>query len=64
MALGAGEVVSEVSAAREISAHRGLIRRNAFLEEIHFDAYRRILQAVPPDRFPRLLEIGSEGLPP
>lgn len=45
----------------EISEHRARIRRNAFLEELHYDAYRRLLEAVPPDRFPRLLEIGSGG---
>jgi SAM-dependent methyltransferase len=48
-------------AAAEISDHRAKIHENAFLEEIYFDAYRRILEEVPPAEFPRLLEIGSGG---
>ena len=45
----------------EISADRAKIRRNAFLEEIYFDVYDRILGQIPASKFPRLLEIGSGG---
>lgn len=47
--------------AREIDADADKIRRNALLEEIYRDVYRRILAEVPADSFPRLLELGSGG---
>lgn len=45
----------------EIGEDRAKIRKNAFLEEIYFDVYDRILGQVPEAEFPRLLEIGSGG---
>ena len=48
-------------AESEIREDAAKLRRNALLEEIHRDVYRRILAEVPAARFPRLLEVGSGG---
>ena len=45
----------------EISDDHAKIRRNAFLEEIYFDVYDRIVSQIPRAEFPRVLEIGSGG---
>lgn len=48
-------------AESEIREDAAKIRRNALLEEIYRDVYRRLLAEVPVVRFPRLLEVGSGG---
>ncbi len=48
-------------AEQEITQDGGRIRANALLHAIYQDVYRRILEEVPPRRFPRLLELGSGG---
>lgn len=45
----------------EIDDAAGRIRRNRLLDGIYRDVYRRILDEVPAERFPRLLELGSGG---
>lgn len=45
----------------EIDDAAGRIRRNRLLDGIYRDIYRRILDEVPAERFPRLLELGSGG---
>src|SRR5262245_27596365 len=52
---------AEADAPSEIGGDASRIRRNAFLEEIYFDLYRRLIDAVPPSEYPRLLELGSGG---
>jgi SAM-dependent methyltransferase len=53
---------TDLSAApSEIATDARKIRRNAFLEEIYRDFYARILREIPPDEFPRTLELGSGG---
>lgn len=47
--------------AQEIAVDAAKIRRNALLEEIYRDVYRRIIAEVPGAEFPRLLELGSGG---
>jgi SAM-dependent methyltransferase len=47
--------------ASEIGADAAKIRKNAFLEEIYISIYRKIVTEIPPERFPRLLELGSGG---
>jgi len=49
------------AADAEISEDAAKIRKNALLEEIYLDVYRRILEAMPEATHPRLLEIGSGG---
>jgi SAM-dependent methyltransferase len=41
--------------------HAARIRANAFLYSIYQDMYARLLAAVPPQAFPKTLEIGSGG---
>lgn len=48
-------------APEEIEADSAKIRRNPLLYAIYCDVYRRILDEIPPARYPRLLEIGSGG---
>ena len=48
-------------AGTEISTDAAKIRKNALLEQIYEDVYQRILQEVPKERFPQLLELGSGG---
>jgi SAM-dependent methyltransferase len=50
-----------VDAPDEIAGDASRIRRNAFLEEIYFDFYRRLTEALPRETYPRLLELGSGG---
>jgi SAM-dependent methyltransferase len=45
----------------EIRDHAERLRRNAFLEEIYLESYRKILTEIPEQTYPRLLEIGSGG---
>ncbi len=45
----------------EVRDHADRIRRNAFLEEIYLENYRKILAEIPQNAYPRLLEIGSGG---
>lgn len=45
----------------EIDDAAARIRRNALLHAIYRDVYARLLAEVPPERFPRLLELGSGG---
>jgi SAM-dependent methyltransferase len=49
------------AADHEIQGDARKIRENAFLEEIYLDVYRRIVDEIPRDEYPRLLEIGSGG---
>jgi SAM-dependent methyltransferase len=49
------------AAPDEIEGDARKIRKNVFLEEIYLDVYRRIIAEIPPDKYPRLLEIGSGG---
>jgi SAM-dependent methyltransferase len=48
-------------AADEIQSDARKIRQNPLLRAIYANVYRRLLHEVPPDRFPRLLELGSGG---
>lgn len=48
-------------ADREIQGDAAKIRRNPLLLEIYREMYRRILDEVPAEDFPRLLELGSGG---
>jgi SAM-dependent methyltransferase len=50
-----------VDAAREIHDDAGRIRANKLLYEIYLDVYRRLLEEVPEEAFPRVLELGSGG---
>ncbi len=43
----------------ELLTHAERIRENRLLHAIYVDMYARLLAEVPPERFPRLLEIGS-----
>ena len=46
---------------RDIRSDARRIRSNTLLHAIYCDVYRRLVEAVPADRYPRLLEIGSGG---
>ncbi|HWA74476.1 MAG TPA: methyltransferase domain-containing protein [Polyangiaceae bacterium] len=47
--------------SQEISADARKIRKNALLHCIYLDVYRRLLEEVPRESYPRLLELGSGG---
>ncbi len=46
---------------QEIADDGARIRANPLLHEIYNDVYARILEELPVDRFPRVLELGSGG---
>lgn len=48
-------------AESEIADAAGRIRANPLLLAIYDDIYRRLSEAVPADRYPRVLELGSGG---
>ncbi len=48
-------------ADREIRDDSAKIRKNPLLYEIYCEMYRRLLDEVPRETFPRLLELGSGG---
>ena len=49
------------AAPTEIDLDAAKIKRNKFLAHIYGDLYRRILSEIPPQKFPKTLEIGSGG---
>jgi SAM-dependent methyltransferase len=49
------------SAPVEIGADAEKIKENRLLAEIYRDFYARILNEIPPEEFPRALELGSGG---
>ncbi len=49
------------TASDEIRADAAKLRKNALLEAIHVDFYRRITEELPETEFPRVLELGSGG---
>src|SRR5260221_6299180 len=53
--------VDYTAAPAEIGCDARKIRRNKFLEEIYLDFYERILVEIPPQQFPKALEVGSGG---
>jgi len=53
--------VSSEAAAQEIQSDAAKIKRNPLLFAIYCDVYGRILNEIPSEQYPRLLEIGSGG---
>jgi SAM-dependent methyltransferase len=62
MQAGAGHTEQGFSVeSQEISADAQKIRKNPLLYCIYLDVYRRLLEEVPEEQYPRLLELGSGG---
>lgn len=55
------EATNAAIADREIQDDAAKIRRNPLLLEIYREMYRRIVDEVPAEKYPRLLELGSGG---
>jgi SAM-dependent methyltransferase len=62
MQAGAGDSAAGfLLESQEISADAAKIRKNPLLHCIYLDVYRRLLDEVPAEQYPRLLELGSGG---